>query len=77
MDWAGKGIEISEEDIAKLKSEDCIPIELTKDDDLFILFILLSLGCPFCILAVCGVLFIVEFPLCGWVCTGGLSRFLG
>lgn len=33
MDWAGKGIEISEEDIAKLKSEDCIPIELTKDDD--------------------------------------------
>jgi len=42
-----------------------------------ILFILLSLGCPFCILAVCGVLFIVEFPLCVWVCTGGLSRFLG
>ena len=29
------------------------------------------------ILAVCGVLFIVEFPHCGWVCTGGLSRFLG
>jgi len=29
---------------------------------LFILFILLSLGCPFCILAVCGVLFTVEFP---------------
>lgn len=33
MDWAGKGIEISNEDIAKLESEDCIPIELTKDDD--------------------------------------------
>ena len=30
---------------------------------LFILFILLSLGWPFCILAVCGVFFIVEFPL--------------
>ena len=44
---------------------------------LFILFILLSLGWPFCILAVCGVLFIVEFPHCGWGCTGGLSRFLG
>ena len=26
------------------------------------MFILLSLGCPFCILAVLGVLFIVEFP---------------
>ena len=44
---------------------------------LFILFILLHLGWPFCILAVCGVLFIVEFPCCGWGCTGGLSRFLG
>ena len=44
---------------------------------LFILFILLSLGWLFCILAVCGVLFIAEFPHCGWVCTGGLSRFLG
>ena len=44
---------------------------------LFILFILLSLGCPFCILAICGVLSIVEFPHCVWVCTGGLSRFLG
>ena len=44
---------------------------------LFILFILLSLGCPFCILAVCGVLFIVAFPRCVWVCTGGLSRFPG
>ena len=32
---------------------------------LFILFILLCLGWPFCILAVCGVLFIVEFPHCG------------
>lgn len=32
LDWAGK-IEISNEDIAKLKSEDCIPIELTKDDN--------------------------------------------
>ena len=42
---------------------------------LFILFILLCLGWPFCILAVCGVLFIVEFPCCGWGCTGGLSRF--
>ena len=38
---------------------------------LFILFILLCLGWPFCILAVCGVLFIVEFPHCGWSCTGG------
>ena len=44
---------------------------------LFILFKLLSLGCPFCILAVCGVLFIVAFPRCVWVCTGGLSRFPG
>ena len=38
---------------------------------------LLSLGCPFCILAVCGALFIVAFRHCVWVCTGGLSRFLG
>ena len=44
---------------------------------LFILFILLSLGCPFCILAVCGVLFIVAFPHCVWVCTGSLSRIPG
>ena len=44
---------------------------------LFILFILLCLGWPFCILAVCGILFTVEFPHCGWGCTGGLSRFLG
>ena len=44
---------------------------------LFILFKLLSLGCSFCILAVCGVLFIVAFPHCVWVCTGGLSRFPG
>ena len=44
---------------------------------LFILFKLLNLGCPFCILAVCGVLFIVAFPHCVWVCTGGLSRFPG
>ena len=42
----------------------------------FILFILLCLGCPFCILAFCGVLFIVEFPHCGWGCMGGLSMFL-
>ena len=33
------------------------------------------LGWPFCILAVCGVIFIVEFPCCGWGCTVGLSRF--
>ena len=38
---------------------------------LFILFILLCLGWPFCILAVCGVLFIVLFPRSVWVCTGG------
>ena len=44
---------------------------------LFILFIVLRLGWPFCILAVCGVLFIVEFPHCGWGRTGGLSRFPG
>ena len=25
----------------------------------------------FCILEVCGVLFTVEFPRCGWSCTGG------
>jgi len=46
---------------------------------LFILFILLSLGRPFCILAVCGVLFIVECPHC-WsgvvsvACQGFLVR---
>ena len=44
---------------------------------LFILFILLCLVWPFCILAVCGVLFIVEFPHCGWGCMGSLPRFLG
>ena len=44
---------------------------------LFILFKLLILGCPFCILAVCEVLFIVAFPRCVLVCTGGLSRFPG
>ena len=44
---------------------------------LCLLFILLCLGWPFCILAVCGVLFIVEFPYCGWGCMGGLSRFPG
>ena len=44
---------------------------------LFILFILLSLGWPFCILAVCGVLFIMEFPHCGWSFIGVLSMFLG
>ena len=42
---------------------------------LFILFILLCLGWPFHILAVCGVPSIVEFPHCGWGWTGGLSRF--
>ena len=44
---------------------------------LFILFIVLYLGWPFCILAVCGILFIVEFPCCGWGWTDGLSRFPG
>ena len=44
---------------------------------LFIFFILLCLQWPFCILAVCEVTFIVEFPHCGWGCTGGLSRFPG
>ena len=34
-------------------------------------------GGPFCILAICGVLFDVEFPQCEWGCIGGLSRFLG
>ena len=29
-------------------------------------------GVPFHILAVCGVLFIVEFPHCGWGWMGGL-----
>ena len=43
----------------------------------FILFILLCLGWPFCILEVCGVLLIVESPRCWWGCTGGLSRFPG
>ena len=35
------------------------------------------LGIEGCILAVCAVLFIVEFPHCGWGCMGGLSRFPG
>ena len=35
------------------------------------------LGWPFCILALSGVLFIVEFPYCGWGWMGGLSRFPG
>ena len=34
-------------------------------------------GVAFLYSGICGVLFIVEFPCCGWVCTGGLSRFLG
>jgi len=42
----------------------------------FILFILLCLGWPFCILAICGVLFIIEFPRYGWGCIGGLLGFL-
>ena len=42
---------------------------------LFSLFILLSLS--FCILAVCGVPFTMEFPQWGWGCICGLSRFLG
>ena len=52
---------------------------------IIILFKLLSLGCPFCILAVCGVLFIVEkynqkynfLAVCGFVqvaCQGFLVR---
>ena len=44
---------------------------------LFILFILLCLRWPFSILAVCGVLFIVEFPRYGWGWMSGLSRFPG
>ena len=44
---------------------------------LFILFILVCLGWPFRILVVCGVLFIVEFPLGEWDWTSGLSRFPG
>ena len=35
------------------------------------------LGWPFCILAACGIIFIVEFPHCGLGCTGGVSRFPG
>ena len=41
------------------------------------MFILLCLGWPFRILAVCGVLFIMEFLHCGCGCTSGLSRFPG
>ena len=44
---------------------------------LSIFLILLCLRWPFCIPAVCGVLFMVEFPHCGWGWTGGLSRFPG
>ena len=44
---------------------------------LLILIILLCFGWPFCILAICGVLFIMEIPRCGWGCVSGLSRFLG
>ena len=44
---------------------------------IFIVFILLCLGWPFCVLAVCVVLFIVEFPHCWWGWMGGLSRFPG
>ena len=43
---------------------------------LFILVILLHLGWPFYILGICEVLFIMEFPHCGWGCINGLSRFL-
>ena len=43
---------------------------------LFILFILLCLGWPFCILAVCGVLFIVEFPALGGVVSVACQGFL-
>ena len=35
------------------------------------------LGVAFLYLAVCGVLFIVEFPRCGWGCMGGSSSFPG
>ena len=34
-------------------------------------------GVSFLYSAVCGVLFIVEFPHCGCVCMEGLSRFPG
>ena len=53
------------------------PVPLPAGCSFASLFIFLSLGWPFCILAVCGVLFIVGFPCCGWVCMGGLSRFPG
>ena len=33
-------------------------------------------GWPFCILAVCGVLFVVEFPRFGWGCISGCQGFL-
>ena len=57
-------------------SSSCVwnPRAFADDARGFILFILLSLGWPFCILAVCGVLFIMEFPHCGWGCIGGLSQ---
>ena len=44
---------------------------------LFLLVILLRLGWSFYILGICGVLFIMELPHCGWGCISGLSRFLG
>jgi len=44
---------------------------------IFVNLINMCLGWLFCILAVRGVLFIVEFPCCGWAWMGGLSRFPG
>jgi len=35
------------------------------------------MGWPFCILAVCEFLFIMEFPRCGWGCIGGKVSWLG
>ena len=43
---------------------------------LFILVILLHLGWPFCILAICGVLFIVEFLTVGGVVSVACQGFL-
>jgi len=63
----------------QVKEQDKCPPNQTKEEEignlpdkeflcLFILFKLLSLGCPFCILAVCGVLFIWRFlTVCGFV----------
>ena len=36
-----------------------------------------AFGVAFYILEICGVLFIMELPHCGWGCISGLSRFLG